>query len=203
LPRYGQIVYRELWPGIDLQLRDVAGSLKYEFRIRPGADPAKIQLAYDGADGLSTDSSGAMLINTAMGVLKDAAPVSYQMIDGTAVPVESAYALTKGSDGRNDGYGFRVGTYRADRELVIDPGLEYSTFLGGAGDDIGAGIKVDANGNAYVAGSTQSPNFPTTAGAFDRTGATNNSLEAFVAKVNPTGTALVYATFIGGSNFEW
>jgi beta-propeller repeat-containing protein len=203
VPRYGQLMYRELWPGIDLYLRDVAGTLKYEFRVRPGANPADIRFAYKGADALSLDAAGSLLVNTSMGVLKDAAPQSYQMIGGTAVPVDSGYALTKGSDGRNDGYGFRVGGYQSDRELVIDPGLEYSTFLGGAGDDIGAAIKVDAAGNAFIVGSTQSPNFPTTAGAFDRTGATNNSLEAFVAKVNPTGTALVYATFIGGSNFEW
>ena len=203
LPRYGQIVYRELWPGIDLQLRDVAGVLKYEFRVRPGANPASIQLAYDGADGLSVDASGSLLVNTAMGLLKDAAPVSYQMIDGTAVRVESAYELTKGAHGRYDGYGFRVGGYQSDRELVIDPGLEYSTFLGGASDDIGAGIKVDASGNAFIVGSTQSPNFPTTAGAHRRTGAVNNSLEAFVTKINATGTALIYSTFIGGTNFEW
>ena len=203
LPRYGQIVYRELWPGIDLHLRDAAGTLKYEFRVRPGANPAQIQLAYEGANGLSIDSSGAVRIDTAMGVLKDAPPMSYQMIDGAAVRVESAYALTSGSDGRSDGYGFRVGGYQRDRELVIDPGLEYSTFLGGASDDMGTGIKVDANGNAYIVGTTQSPNFPTTAGAFDRSGAVSNSLEAFVTKINATGTALVYSTFIGGSNFEW
>jgi hypothetical protein len=203
LPRFEQIVYRDLWPGIDLQLRDVAGTLKYEFRVRPGANPADIQLAYDGADALSVDSTGAMLINTAMGVLKDAAPVSYQTIDNTRMPVESAYALATGANGPSMGYAFTVGAYRADRELVIDPGLEYSTFLGGAAHEIGAGIKVDANGNAYVVGTTQSPNFPTTAGAFDRTGATSNSLEAFVTKVNPAGTALVYSTFIGGGNFEW
>ena len=127
------------------------------------------------------------------------------MIDGTQRARSKArYALDRVRErARDRTTPSRVGAYRADRELVIDPGLEYSTFLGGAGDDIGAGIKVDANGNAYVAGSTQSPNFPTTAGAFDRTGATNNSLEAFVTKVNPTGTALVYSTFIGGSNFEW
>jgi hypothetical protein len=62
---------------------------------------------------------------------------------------------------------------------------------------------VDAAGNAYVVGVTQSPNFPTTAGAFDRTGAASNNLDVFVAKINPTGTALVYSTFVGGTNFEW
>jgi hypothetical protein len=203
LARFGQIVYRELWPGIDLHLRDVAGTLKYEFRVRPGASPANIRLAYSGSDGLTVDRSGAMLINSSMGALKDAPPVSYQMVGDARVPVDSAYLLTKDADGRETGYGFTLGAYQADRELVIDPGLEYSTFLGGSSHEIGAGIKVDSNGNAYIVGTTQSPNFPTRAGSFDRTGATSNSLEAFVTKLNPTGTALVYSTFIGGTNFEW
>jgi beta-propeller repeat-containing protein len=203
LARYGEIVYRELWPGIDLRLHDVAGTLKYEFRVHPGANPARIQLAYEGANGLSIDPSGAVRIDTAMGVLKDAAPISYQMVGRTAVPVDTAYELTKGANGGYSGYGFGVGGYQPDHELVIDPGLEYSTFLGGASDDMGNGIKVDASGNAFIVGTTQSPNFPTTAGALRRTGAVNNSLDAFVSKINAAGTALIYSTFIGGSNFEW
>ena len=204
LRRFGQVVYRELWPGIDLRLRDVAGTLKYEFRVRPGADPSAIQLAYSGADSLAVDRSGALSIGTAMGVLKDAAPFSYQLVDGVQVPIASAYALRAEGDQPAHAYGFTLGAgYRPDTELVIDPGLEYSTFLGGSSDDIGNGIKVDGSGNAYIVGTTQSPDFPTRAGSFDRTGATSNSLEAFVTKVNPTGTALVYSTFIGGSNFEW
>ena len=78
-------MYRDLWPGIDLHLRDVAGTLKYEFRVRPGTSPTSIRLAYNGADDLALDDSGALLINTAMGVLTDARPISYQMIDNTRV----------------------------------------------------------------------------------------------------------------------
>ena len=101
------------------------------------------------------------------------------------------------------GYGFAVGDYDPDRELVIDPSLAYSTLLGGTSHEIGSGIQVDAAGNAYVTGFTQSPNFPTTAGAFDRTGSASNNLDAFVTKLNPAGTALVYSTFLGGGNSEW
>ena len=136
-----------------------------------------------------------------MGVLRDSPPVSYQVIAGARVPVESRYVLNEGGEAR---YGFAVGaSYQPDHELIIDPGVEYSTFLGGSSHEIGAGIQVDANGNAYVVGTTQSPNFPTTPGAFRRTGAVSNSLEVFVSKLNPAGTALVYSTFIGGSNFDW
>jgi hypothetical protein len=114
--------------------------------------------------------------------------------------VESRYVLNE----ERDGYGFAVSAgYRPDHELIIDPGIEYSTFLGGSSDDIAAGIQVNLNGNAFVVGTTQSPNFPTTAGAFRRTGATGNFSDVFVSKLNPTGTGLVYSTFIGGSNFDW
>jgi hypothetical protein len=203
LPRYGQIVYRELWNGIDLRLREQAGALKYEFRVRPGARPVDIRLAYAGASRLTLDDSGALLIKTGMGVLRDAPPVSYQMINGARVPVQSRYVLHEKRDDEVR-YGFAVGAgYRPDHELIIDPGLEYSTFLGGSSDDIGAGIQVDANGNAYVVGTTQSPDFPTTVGAFRRTGAASNFGDVFVTKLNPSGTALVYSTFVGGGNFDW
>jgi hypothetical protein len=203
LPRYGQIVYRELWPGVDLRLREQAGTLKYEFRLRPGSRPADIRLAYSGAAGLSLDGDGRLLIKTEAGVLRDSPPVSYQEIDGARVPVESRYVLFEATADAAQ-YGFAVGAgYRPDHELIIDPGVEYSTFLGGASNDFAAGIKVDAAGNAYIVGTTQSPNFPTTSGAFKRSGSTSNSLDVFVSKLNPTGTALVYSTFIGGTNFDW
>src|SRR6266850_5807262 len=203
IPRYAQVTYRELWPGVDLLLREQAGTLKYEFRVRAGVRPADIRLAYAGATGVSIDNSGALLIETLMGTLRDSPPVSHQMIDGVRVPVDSRYALVKGTADDAE-YGFEVGdSYRPDHELIIDPGVEYSTFLGGSSHELGNGIQVDAAGNAYIVGMTQSPNFPTTAGAFRRTGAASNFGDVFVSKVNPTGTALVYSTVIGGSNFDW
>ena len=86
---------------------------------------------------------------------------------------------------------------------MIDPGVQYTTFLGGNSAETGAGIAVDAAGNVFVAGTTQSPNFPTTSGAFDRTGAASNFADVFVSKLNAAGTALIYSTFVGGSNMEF
>jgi Beta-propeller repeat len=199
IPRYSQIVYRELWAGVDLRMHDQAKSLKYEFRVRSGAKVSNIRLAYTGASGIALDPSGALRIDTPVGVLRDAPPVCYQEIDGKRVSVESRYILDASGE-----YGFAVGAgYRADRELVIDPGLDYSTFLGGADADSGTGIAVDAAGNAYIVGITQSADFPTTVGAFRRTGAASGFTDVFVAKLNPTGTALIYSTFIGGVDLDW
>ena len=203
IPRYTDVAYQELWPGIDLQLRHESGRLKYELRVRPGARVSDIRFAYAGSRGLALDRDGALLVATALGTLRDAPPESYQVIGNQRVPVESKYALLE-SGGDSAAYGFALGAgYQPGRELVIDPGIEYSTFLGGSSHELGNGIKVDASGNAYIVGMTQSPNFPTTAGAFRRTGAASNFGDVFVTKLNATGTALVYSTFIGGNDFEW
>ena len=200
--RYGQAAYRDLWPGIDLHLEAQSGVLKYEFHVRPGARPSDIRLAYAGAAGLSLDESGALVIDTPAGVLRDRAPVAYQDADGTRVPVPSRYALD--GTGPSARFAFAISdNYDPHRELIIDPGIQYTTFIGGGGDEIGAGIVVDGAGNAYVGGTTQSPDFPTTLGAFRRSGSVNNSADAFVTKLNASGSALVYSTFIGGSNMEF
>ena len=188
---------------MDLQFREETGTLIASSPRARRCAPADVRLAYAGATGLSVDNTGALLIHTDMGTLRDSPPVSYHVIDGVRVPVESRYVVMAAA-ADNLEYGFAVGAgYRPDHQLIIDPGVEYSTFLGGSSHELATGIKVDAAGNAYVVGTTQSPDFPTRPGAFRRTGATNNSLEVFVSKVNPTGTALVYSTFIGGGNFDW
>ncbi|HEX7889446.1 MAG TPA: SBBP repeat-containing protein [Ramlibacter sp.] len=199
---YAQVVYRDLWPGVDLALRGRAGQLKYEFRVRPGARPADIRLAYAGAEALALDDAGGLKVRSAFGTLRDAAPVAWQDIAGVRVPVRSGYAL---KDGGGTEYGFAVGAeYQPEYALVIDPALEYSTFLGGSADEFGNGIAVDAAGNAYIVGTTQSLDFPTTAGVFDRTpGNTINTPDAFVVKLNASGTALVYSTFLAGSGADF
>lgn len=202
LAQYRDVVYRDLWSGIDLRLRTQSGVLKYEFHVRPGASPADIQLAYGGADGLRVNDTGELQIATPLGALADSAPVSYQDIDGARMPVTSRYVLPGGAN-PDDKFSFAVGDYQPDHELVIDPGVQYTTFLGGNSAETGAGIAVDAAGNAFVAGTTQSPNFPTTTGAFDRTGAASNFADVFVSKLNAAGTALIYSTFVGGSNMEF
>jgi hypothetical protein len=78
--------------------------------------------------------------------------------------------------------------------------LLYSTFLGGKGDDSGNGVAMDGSGNTYITGTTNSANFPTTSGAFNKT--LNGGEDVFVAKLNPTGSALLYSTYVGGASSD-
>ena len=144
-------------------------------------------------NGLRLEGDGALVVQTPVGPLRDAAPVSYQDIDGTRVPVDSSYEL--GAAGE---YGFVVGAYRPDQPLVIDPGLEYSTFIGGSSHEQVHGLAVDGNGNAIVVGMTQSSDFPTTPGAIDST-FNGGVMDVFVTKFNAAGSGLVYSTYMGGT----
>src|SRR3954454_16058438 len=202
IPQFRDVVYGDLWPGIDLRVREQSGVLKYEFHVAPGATPSDVQLAYAGAQSLAVGADGDLQIHTALGTLHDSAPVSYQDIDGARVPVSSRYVVG-GSAATNGRFTFEVGDYQKDHELIIDPGVQFTTFLGGNSDEDGNGIAVDSNGNSFIAGTTQSPDFPTTVGAFRRTGAAQNFADAFVSKLNAAGTALIYSTFVGGSNMEF
>ena len=134
---------------------------------------------------LRTD--GGLRIGTSRGTLTDSRPVSYQLHDGYRIGVATRFVLRGPA-----GYGFGVGDYDRARPLVIDPGIDYSTLLGGAGADEGLGIAVDPAGSAYVTGRTLSADFP---GA---TGPAAGS-DVFVTKLSADGSALVYSTLIGGT----
>lgn len=194
LPTYAALTYRNLWPGIDMTFRGGIGRLKYEFLVRPGADPSDIRLAYAGADGLSITGAGELSVQTSAGTLADSMPRSYQRTAGRRVAVPSGFVL----HGKRS-YGFAVSGYDGSRPLVIDPDLAYSTFLGGGSTDETFGIDVDPQGNAYVVGLTHSPDFPTTPGAFQTTHSFSN---LFVTKLSNDGSRLEYSTFLGGSGLD-
>jgi hypothetical protein len=196
VPNYGKIAYRNVYPGIDLIYYGTdQRQLEYDFIVAPGADPKAIGLRFSGAKGLRINDKGDLVIAVGGGEVIHHAPAIYQESGGKRQPVAGKIAFR----GR-DLIGFDVASWDRDRPLLIDPVVVYSTFLGGSGPDAGSAIAVDASGDAYVTGYTESLNFPVTAGAFQTTqpGVDN----AFVTKLNPSGTALVYSTYLGGNYYD-
>jgi len=213
LPTYSRIVYKDLWPGIDLGYYGTVDKMKYEFIVHPGSDPSLIRLAYRGVSAVEVNGEGRLEVRTPAGGFEDDRPVGYQEIDGKRMDVEMSYLLEEQSVikpglggeeavAKSFIYGFDVGDYDRTKPLVLDPAvLFYCGYIGGSDADYGYGIAVDGSGNAYVTGQTNSTEttFPVLYGP-DLTH--NGSFDAFVAKVNASGTALVYCGYIGGGDWD-
>jgi hypothetical protein len=195
IPTYSRVSYEGVLPGVDVVWYGNGGKLEFDFVLAPGVDPATVRLAYGGAQGLSLNSSGELLVQLPGGTLTQHAPRLYQESGGVRRAVAGHYLLLGG-----DQVGFAVGAFDTALPLVIDPTLAYSSYLGGSGDDAGNGIAVDGVGRAYVVGQTTSTDFPATLGAFQTT--SGGGSDVFVAKLNPTGTALIYTTYLGGSSAD-
>jgi hypothetical protein len=200
VPNYTRVRYQDVYPGVDLLYYGKQRQLEYDFVIAPGADPNSITLAFDGAERLEINDQGDLVLHIAGGKVIQHAPVIYQEINGVNQAINGHYVLR----GKHQ-VGFHVATYDATKPLIIDPVLVYSTYLGGVDIDRGNGIAVDGTGNAYVTGPTDTselevPPFPTTAGAFDTVLAGNT--DAFVTKLNAAGDALIYSTYLGGSDID-
>jgi hypothetical protein len=203
LKTYSRIVYRDLWPGIDLEYSGTVNRLKYQFVVHPGADPAQIRLAYRGAD-LTIDEAGQLQISTPVASFHDGTPYAYQEAEGgQRVGVEASYQFAPTPTEQNV-YGFHVGDYDPAQPLVIDPVLiVYCGYIGGSeGYKEANRIAVDGDGNAYVVGVTDSisTTFPVAVGP-DLTH--NGENDTFVAKVMADGTGLAYCGYIGGSSGDY
>jgi len=205
LRTYAKVVYEDLWPGIDLVYRGTVHRLKYEFVVKPGADPGQIRLRYAGATSVKVLDSGALRVETPAEEFEDEPPVAWQDVEGTRRPVEVAFVPAAGVNATGEEFVFRVGDYDRTRSLVLDPALlVYCGYIGGAESDDAYGIAVDALGNAYVTGSTTSneKSLPVKVGPDLTFNAAPGKRDAFVAKVNAAGTRLEYCGYIGGADNE-
>ncbi|MDA2929078.1 SBBP repeat-containing protein [Acidobacteria bacterium AH-259-O06] len=194
---YAKVRYEEVYPGVDLIYYGNQAKLEYDFVVAPGADLGVITLRFESSinSPLQLDSQGHLVLTSEGGELRLRKPFIYQESDGRREEIGGEYVLRD-----SDYVGFEVGAYDRSKALIIDPVLEYSTYLGGSGDDQGWAIAVDAAGSAYVTGWTQSPDFPTANPLQPIFG--GGSDDAFVTKLNASGSALVYSTYLGGSRFD-
>ncbi len=197
VPHYNRVRIASAFPGVDLVLYGSREQLEYDFAVAPGADPGLIRLQLNGTDSVTLDKGGNAILGTAAGDVELESPVAYQEIGGVRRPVESRFELADGNVLR-----FGLGKYDRERPLVIDPVLIYSEAFGGSNGNQGVGMTVDAAGNAYVTGNTCSTDFPSTAGNFTSihtNPAAKACQDAFLVKLDPSASTLIFSDFIGGS----
>jgi hypothetical protein len=193
VPQYARVRYSQIYPGVDLVYYGNQGQLEYDFQIGPGADPNSVQLSFEGARDLRLDADD-LVLETVDGSLRLEAPRVYQGTGSTRKQIDGRFVVLA-----RDRVGFEVGDYDRSQTLVIDPVLSYSTYLGGTGTEFMPSITVDSGPSIYVTGATTSTDFPVTNSRTFQTGATSN---VFVAKFDPTGATLVFATYLGGNGAD-
>lgn len=199
LSTFDAVVYDGLYPGTNLRVHDDRGQLEYDLLLAPGADPGCIVIRSEGTDAIELDDQGALLLVTENGTFRQEPPVTYSVTaDGSRNELGSRFVLLG-----EDRFGFQVdGWPAAGASLVIDPVMSFTSYLGGGESDGFGGVATGADGSIYLAGHTLSVDFPTTIGAFDETfnGFGVGADDAFVVKLDPTGSTLLYATFLGGTD---
>lgn len=221
IPLYARVRYRNAYPGIDLVYYGNQGRLEYDFEVAPGADPNLIALKFQGSRNPQIDSAGDLVLAAGGSDVRLQAPRVYQKFGAEERSVAGHFVL-RGPE-KNEA-GFELGAYDRSRTLTIDPVLTYSTYLGGSGNEacsiiapitiVGiaappAGcpaIAVDPVGNAYVAGSTTSTNFPGTVGEYQPALAPGATANVFIAKIGPSGSlpdSLLFATYLGGNGTDY
>lgn len=199
VPNFERVRATGIYPGIDMVYYGNHRQLEYDFNVAPKADASRIALEIRGVQNVNLDADGNLVIGTVSGPFTFRKPVAYQSApNGGRQPVKANYRLD-----RNGQVHFQLGRYDRNRELIIDPSVAYSTFVGGASlATVANSVVVDAQGSAYLTGYVEGLGFPTTPGAFQTviTAANPNTQTPFVTKLTPDGSSLVYSTLVGADS---
>lgn len=188
---YSELQLKEAYKGIDVRYYGNSDRrLEYDFIVKPNADPDQITMRFSGASKLSISDNGDLVLKTGLGSVTQHAPYSYQEINGHKQIVESHYRL-----GKNNTVKLQLASYDRSRPLIIDPVIDYASYLGGTGFDNPVDIGIDTNGTSYITGSTNIRDLPP--GPAVSIG-NNGGADVFVAALGPDGS-LTYVTYIGGS----
>ena len=199
IPQFGRITYKQIYPGIDLVFYGKGQQIEHHFVVQPGADYSQIRMKYEGAKNLFLAGDGDLHVTTEGGEILVRAPLIYQGSQDSRREISGKFVLI----GSNE-IGFQLGAFDKTQTVVIDPVLDYATYLAADQFLTISGIAVDSAGATYILGSTLSSTYPVTSGAYQKTCATCSftNPDAFITKLNPQGTAQVYSTFLGGSGSE-
>ncbi len=189
---YKQVTAEKPYDGISIRYTIDQGKPRYDVIVNPGADPSQVGIKIEGADDARILENGNLELKTSLGTVEERGLTAYQETPSGRTQVPCKMVM------EGNTVHFDTGGYDPAKTLVIDP-LVASTYLGGTSDQQAAAVALDASNNIYVAGSTDSINFPVTVGAFQS--ALVESL-AFVSKLDPTETSLIYSAVFGGSNLN-
>lgn len=211
IPHFSRVIYDQVYPGIDWVARGGSGPawglFEYDFIVGPGAKPGRIVLRLEGIDRLELSESGDLMMHTGDRFAVQHRPIAFQEVDGVRGSVTAQFEILG-----PDTFGFAVGPYDRNLPLVIDPSVDYSTFLGGGtttgpygAHDYGEAIAVDSSGNAYIVGETYATDYPVSAGAYQTT-YVGGYMDVFVTKIDTSASgagSLVYSTYLGGNGSEY
>jgi len=208
VPIFGKVKFKNVYPGIDIVFYGTGTQLEYDFVVASGANPNQIKLGIGGAV-TSLGRDGSLVLGTTAGVIAFGKPHIYQRAGREKRWVAGNFVIDHSSSGQQQSEStvtLALGSYDKTKPLIIDPILDYSTYLGGSDNDYLLASTIDSAGNLYVTGGTSSFDFPVTAGAFQPScvpGPGDLCNDAVVAKINSAGSSLVYATYLGGNSYDY
>ncbi len=165
VPRFASVRYDDVYPGIDVRMREANGAPEYDLLLEAGAELSDVCIRVDGARDISIAKDGTLVMETALGAVTQPKPKTWQ-VDRDGVKTAIACEFTILDDDR---FGFVAPDWNGDADLTVDPGLIWSTFLGGTGSDSARQVSVDPRGIVTVIGTTRSLDFPTTSGSYGTT----------------------------------
>jgi hypothetical protein len=190
VPHYSRVRYSNVYPGVDMVYYSTDNQVEYDFVVAPGADPSRIEMAYDGADSMRVAPNGDLVMTVDGREIRQLRPKVYQNVSGRQVEVAASYKIRAEKHVE-----FALAAYDRSRELVIDPILEYSAFFGASGNDTGIAVAVDKDGAIYLGGTTTSAALPNTSGQAQSQ--LREQPDAFVSKSTREGR-LLWTSYVGG-----
>jgi len=194
VPLYRDIEVNNIFKGINIKYYFEGNSIRYDYILKPGSDLTLLKLKFEGQESIRINETGELIIKTSLGEVTNGKLFSYQNDNGTKIEIACRFVQTE--DGT---ISIKAVGYDKTKELIIDP-LVYSTFIGGNDMDDIYSIKIDDEGNAFLAGYTLSANYPTTIGSYQTT--EKGFYDAIITKLNSLGSGLIFSTFLGGSDKE-